>query len=296
VWNAFIGKLADRYPVTIDSSIIETIAASGDNLYTADFLKSSDRPVIVLDKDHTITESELRKSISHAAMASAGQSIRPVLNIAVQSSIAELVLSKAVEESGYLDDPDIVKLYDASLDSALIELYLKEAVVDKIRFKKAEFDSYYSDNVEDFRESPQYSLAKILLTDEETADLVEERLKSGADFSYLARKYDTDPNNAGNKTLDVKLSTFPEPIRSDMAKLKPGDASPAFQVEGGWVIFLVKDIEPGRVKTQDEVEMEIRDVMFQKKFDEQLDKTLDLLKANSDIEYNNDTIEAYFKS
>jgi len=296
VWADFITKLRDRYPVTVDTAAIANIAGSAEELYSAEFLKAEDKPVLTLDDDHVITESELRKKISHTAMSSGGLSLQPVLNRAIESSVAELALSKAVAESGYIDHPKVMEKYAQSLDSALIELYIKEAVVDKIRFNKAEFTTYYNERIDDFREPAEYRLDKILLSDEETSNLVMERLRSGADFAYLAKKYDTDPDSVDKKSLQIKLSAFPEPIRGEMAKLKTGDSSPAFQVEEGWVVFYVKDVQPGRVRTLDEVEMEIREVMFQREFDEILDNTLDLLKSNSIIEYNDDAIEAYFES
>ncbi|MFH1891758.1 MAG: peptidyl-prolyl cis-trans isomerase [Candidatus Zixiibacteriota bacterium] len=296
VWSDFITKLRDRFPVTVDTAAIANIAGSAGELYTAEFLEGEDRPVLTLDDDYVITESELRRKISHTAMSSGGLSLQPVLNNAIESSVAELALSKAVAESGYIDHPNVIEKYTQSRDSALIELYLKEAVVDKIRFNKSEFSAYYNERIDDFREPQEYRLDKILLSDEETSNLVVERLRSGADFAYLAKQYDTDPDSVDRKSLQIKLSAFPEPIRGEMAKLKTGDSSPAFQVEEGWVVFYVKEIQPGRVRTLDEVEMEIREVMFQREFDEILDNTLDLLKANSVIEYNDDAIEAYFKS
>jgi len=42
------------------------------------------------------------------------------------------------------------------------------------------------------------------------------------------------------------------------------------------------------------VEMKIREVMFQRKFNEILDETLDILKSNSNIKYNDEVLENYF--
>ena len=42
------------------------------------------------------------------------------------------------------------------------------------------------------------------------------------------------------------------------------------------MIFKIKERRTGKIKTQADAEMQIRDIMFQKKFDEQLDKSLAL--------------------
>ena len=60
-------------------------------------------------------------------------------------------------------------------------------------------------------------------------------------------------------------------------------------------MLLIKNKKQGRLKTIEESDKKIREIMFQEKFNEISDKHLNLLKENSEIVYFEDLIDEYFK-
>ena len=90
------------------------------------------------------------------------------------------------------------------------------------------------------------------------------------------------------------LSAFPEPVQPELARLDIGRVCPPFQTADGWIILRLANRRPGQPQPMADVEMKIRQVMFQRKFDQGLDKVLDDLKANAAIVYHRDEIDRYF--
>jgi parvulin-like peptidyl-prolyl isomerase len=178
----------------------------------------------------------------------------------------------------------------------LIEIYLRETVVPKIVFNHLEFDQYYRDHQEEFRESNEYILKQALFSRRELADSVVVLLEDGADFDFVVNKYIENKMNLIEKDQWVSSESFPQQIQNDLANLTIGKTSKAYPTTDGWLILKVKDRRSGKVKTQTDVEPQIREIMFQKKFDEQMDKVLATLKANSKIVLYNEAIDRYFGS
>ena len=120
------------------------------------------------------------------------------------------------------------------------------------------------------------------------------RLDQGANFDFLMKKY--DPENPMNKKITewITLDQFPDKIKTELADLKIGGHSGAYQITDGWIVFYVKDKKQGRLKSLQEVDIDLRKVMFQKKFNELLDKNINILKENSQIIYYDDVINEYF--
>jgi parvulin-like peptidyl-prolyl isomerase len=76
--------------------------------------------------------------------------------------------------------------------------------------------------------------------------------------------------------------------------MRVGETSRALPIATGWLIFKLDGRRPGEVKSLDDVEMQIRQVMFQRKFNEELDRYLDLLREGSEIVLMQAKIDRYF--
>ena len=76
--------------------------------------------------------------------------------------------------------------------------------------------------------------------------------------------------------------------------MEQGETSSAIETHGGWMIFRLAGKRKGAVRPLAEVDMQIREVMFQRKFNELLDEHLSLLRERSEISMNQEAIDAYF--
>ena len=293
-WDKFIDSLENIYPVQIDSMAIAGIIADTVLIHGKDFLKDAQLPVLTSVDGRIVTDGDLRRKLSHSSMTISSKTVGEVFDDVVKESREDLILSAVVKAENYFSDSRVLKATDKVLDSLLVDNYLKETIVPKIVFNKAEFEEYYQENKENFRRPTEYRLGQINLVDEETSELVESQLNDGSNFDFLARQYNKDYDCDETLKEWITLESFPDKYSNEIAQLKVGQSTRAFPTAEGFIIFNVKATRPGDVLPLDEVEMKIREVMFQRKFNEILDETLDILKSNSNIKYNDEVLENYF--
>jgi foldase protein PrsA len=292
-WAAFIQDHLDRTPARGDSVVVADIMADSAQTFTPDFVAFSERPVISIGDAH-VTEYELRKTISHNAMQSAMASFESHLTSALESEKASLVLKVAAIAAGWYDDEDVVVAYQAKLEETLIDAYLGEAVVSKIRFNRDEFLEYWEEHPEEFRAPPEVQLATIMVGTREEADEIVARLQEGADFGYLRTQYARPGHDAMETEKWVSPGIFSDEIRDELVRLDVGASSGPYEVAGGWFVFKLKNRRLGEVRPLEECELRLREIMFQKKFNALLDEHLALLKERSEIEIDEAAIDEYF--
>jgi len=244
----------------------------------------------------TVTDDGFRKEISHLAMSMATAPFDSIMGLAQRNIEEKLVLSETARREGYETRPELVRYVDHQRDSLLVEQYLAETVVPQIAFNREEFDEYYREHIDDFREPTQYQFDRIIADSQKTADEISRRLAEGADFYYIGRQMGAQVSTSAEASEWLTLGTFPESIQQEIDTLVVGQVTAPHQITEGWLILRLKAQREGAPKPLEDVEMNIRQVMFQKKFAEILDKTLQILKDNSDIEYNEKAIDKYFST
>lgn len=295
-WKLFVKDLIRQFAPVIDSSRLAAIQNDGASLFTQNFTKGTDDAVIRFSDGRTVSDDDLRTTISHMAMEAGDQPFDTLLRRALDFSQEELALTAAASQKGYETDPVVLAAGKRSLDSALIEVYLKETVVSRITFSRQEFEDYYNAHPDSFRNADQFAVDQMILADSTAAQQILQRLAEGADFAYLARGQAKEYKaaNLSEKNDWFPLFTLPPAIAADVAQAKVGGVTRAFPVTEGWIVFRLAGKRQGDLKPLADVEMKIREVMFQRKFDQALDAALNLLKANSEITYNDPAIKKYF--
>ncbi len=294
-WKVFVQNISSRYPVTTDSIVIARIAADSAALFTPNFVNQAQATALQVDAAHEMTESELRTEISRGAMSSGDARFARVMDAGIAAAKDKLIMQAAADAGDFFNNPAVLAQYAIDRDSALVETYLADAVVPKIKFSRAEFQTYYDEHRDDFREPDQIKLDQILVKDEAAANDIIRRLGEGADFSYLAGQYSLQKENEVSKDWSSLLS-FPESIRSELAGLKIGQYSRAYNTQEGWVVFRLNDRRPGAPRPLADVEMKVREVMFQRQFKTELDKVLGVLRSGSNIIRNEAEIDRYFQT
>ncbi len=289
----FLSDLRHKYNVTVDSAAITVIAQTAASALDSSFQRGSDRPVATLLGETILTDSALRQKTAHAAMMNALAAVDTLLYQTLDGLLEDAVLYRAGLDQHLDTLASITRRIDATKDSALIEIYLKETVVSRIRFNHEEFQQYYTEHLPDFREPDEYNLRQVLIGSELQADSAVALLSEGADFDYIANLYRQGSKEMAERTQWASLAAFPPSIRGDFEMLSPGQFSKAYPTTDGWLIFKILDRKPGRQKTLEEVDINIREVIFQRKFGQLLDETLAKLKADSEIVMFDEAIENY---
>lgn len=131
------------------------------------------------------------------------------------------------------------------------QLIVTQAVDQQITITKAQEADYLSKNHALLDQPKQVRARHILVSTLSQAQMIEQKLKGGADFATLAKQYSSDP---GSKDKGGELGFFTQGAMvkefSDAAfSMKPGQISAPVHSPYGWHIIQVEEIKPAMVAT-----------------------------------------------
>ncbi len=296
LWDQFVDDLIATMEIEESMAGMAAIIADSSVVLTGEFLREDSTPVIQVSGGGIVTGTELRKTISREVMQNALAPFSENLNKARRKTTSQLVLAEAARAQGYFEDPAVEALVAKDLEQALIETYLADTVASRIKFKRSEFDEFYEENKEKFRGPEEVRLDILIIDDQAKAEDAAKRLAEGADFGFIFAEYNPGQEATLGKSRFIKKDQLSKPFRDQLANMKPGDSSQAVEMPMGWMVFKLVSVQPGTIPPMESVEMEIRKVIYQRKFNALLDEHLNLLKEHSDIRKFDKKIEAYILS
>lgn len=237
-----------------------------------------------------ITEEDLKYSLQIAHrredLSSAGNLI---LSEYVQKLIDDMLIIEEARRMGMEQDPQVQQAVKAYiLRESVVKLY-DEEISRKVSISDEDILSYYKKNYEKF------SLDIIEVGSEEEAGNIAGRLKKGADFGDLARKYSA--HRSGKNGVDVVLTrrSMSPYIGEAVAGLKPGEFSDILKI--GDKYYIVKLIS--RKEAPDEelknVRKEIEKVVRKQKGKKRADEYLEYLRERAAIKVNKELLSAISK-
>jgi parvulin-like peptidyl-prolyl isomerase len=296
IWDDFVDGLIATMDVEESMAGLAAIIADSSLVLRGEFLKEDPTPVIQVASGNAVSGTELRKAVSHEVMQNATAPFGENLNKGRRKKTAELVLAEAARAQGYFEDPGVEDLVEKDLEQALIETYLNDTVGSKIKFNRAEFEEFYEENKEKFRGPDEVSLDILILDDPAKAEDAAQRLADGADFGFIFAEFNPGQETTLGKSRFIKKDQLSQSFRDQLVNMEVGDSSQAVEMPMGWMIFKLVGEKPGAIPPLDAVEMEIRKVIYQRKFNTYLDEHLELLRANSEILIFEDRVKAYILS
>lgn len=153
------------------------------------------------------------------------------------------------------------------LRGQLLSEALYEKVSADVKVTDADVEAYYRAHPQEYSQPATREVRHILVKTRREAEEVLARLKAGAGFAALARRYSTDP---GTKSLGGKLTvqkgqTVP-PFDRVAFSLKTGALSRPVRTEYGWhVIQALGPVKPARVTPLAQVRARIRQLLLQQR-------------------------------
>ncbi len=293
-WDEYVAKILTEVPVTENMDAFFAIASDSASVLKGDFLKENERPALAITNGPMVTEADLRQAISHEAMTDATRPFATIMALARTNKKRELVLGYLADQAGYLDKEDVQKRIDKDWEELLIEKYLNEAVAAKISFKRGEFEEFYQKNLDQFRGPDEVRLEIMILDDEAQAKEASAKLAGGADFSYVFGQYNPGVDFSLGKSSYIKVNQLSQQFRDQLAHMEVGQSSDAVSMPMGWMVFQLADQRSGTPPPLEEVEMDIRKVIYQERFNQAMDQLLEKLKKHSHIVRFENKIDAYF--
>jgi len=155
-------------------------------------------------------------------------------------------------------------------------------------------EAYYQDHIEEFEGKERWRIQDIYLpftpTDtpqertylRKVAQEILERLREGADFSSLAKRYSQGPGAEAGGDLGFFSKGELEPVlEAAVEALKPGQVSPDIETTRGIHLIKLTEVDKAPAKSLDEVEGTIRDLLYQREVDFRYKEWLSGLRERS---------------
>ena len=159
---------------------------------------------------------------------------------------------------------------------------IREFVSNRIVVLMPEVEKYYKDHAADFTSPEEVSISEIVLKGEGSENLANDlysRLQKGEAFATLANQYSKGPTaNKGGSTGTYLVSSLKEEEINAIADLKEGEISKPQKTEDGYVIYRIDSRKYAAIRPLEEVTNEIKDLIFRKKFNPELQRFFSKLK------------------
>lgn len=175
--------------------------------------------------------------------------------------------------------------FEAQVKDQLIINKFREKLTSEVKVPEDEVKKYYDENKEMFElPSPEIRASHILTETEEEAREILAKIKDGADFAELAKKYSKDPNSkdlGGDLGYFAKGKMVPE-FEEAAFVLKPGEISDVVKSEYGY--HIIKVTGKRNSLSFDDAKEYIKNNLENAKKDEEFARYLEVWQKQSKIE------------
>jgi len=202
-------------------------------------------------------------------------------------------LQKAAESQGVSFEDFKQHIRDGIISSSVI----RDEVGRHLNLSQADVQKYYDAHKSDFDSPEQVHLSEILIPTanpddaaqvsaaQAKADGVAAKLKSGADFTQLAKAESGGPTAAqGGDLGEWRRGQLAKVLEDQTFGLKPGEYTQPIRTKQGFVILKVIEHTPGGVQPLKDVEPQVEDALYNQKMAPALRQYLTKLREDSYIE------------
>lgn len=284
--NELATELRMQHVVWVDEPLLAAITPGLDaNGRLVPTIPDPDATVATVG-DRTISaatyESALIKQWKNVRNSEAALVAKPIV---LDRMIAkELDAAEAIARQ-YDQTPEIRREVSAYERRLLVAEYLKEVVASKVRVSGEEIETYYEAHRDEFRRPPLLNVGQITVETEEEAHRIAELLRQGTDFAWLARRHSIDDfAEVGGNLGWVPATLGKEPFRGELRTAQVGEVLGPKDFVEGFVVARVEALEDQGHYELREVSGNIRSRVKNRKYLEELDRIITILRENSEIE------------
>jgi foldase protein PrsA len=162
-----------------------------------------------------------------------------------------------------------------------------EAVINKVKVSDADIKAYYDSHKAQYLQPESRDVQHILVKKEALADELYAKLKNGADFGALAKKYtlDTASKDDGGKMTAYKGKTV-APFDKFVFAAKVGELSKPIRTQFGWhVIEVLSDTKPAAPQPLAEAKDTISGTLLQQRQKQALQDWVKNAESSYDVTY-----------
>jgi len=196
---------------------------------------------------------------------------------------------KTLEDQGIT----VADLKERYKDQIMMKKIVDFEIKSKITVQPSEVTAYYEGHKSEFERGKGYKTRHILIKADNLVSFelarvemydIFDKLRRGEDFSELAKKYSQGPNkDEGGDMGYVGPGEMLKEIDDVLFKLKEGQFSGPIRSEIGYHLLKVEDIKDFGLLKLEDVQKDIKVMLFQQKFQEKLNGWLTGLKDKAYI-------------
>jgi peptidyl-prolyl cis-trans isomerase SurA len=169
---------------------------------------------------------------------------------------------------------------------------VREFVGNRITLLSQEIEKYYKDHSQEYATPEEVTLSEILIPwdnkpaeAEAKAKEIHKQLSGGEAFATLASQYSKGPTASKGGAIGSYITAKLNPqIAGAIASVKEGDVTPVMTSKDSYVVYRVDTRKPATVRPLEEVRDEIRNRLWQQKFNPEFDRFITQLKEDAYIQ------------
>ncbi len=176
---------------------------------------------------------------------------------------------------------------------------IQEFVGSRITLLSQEIDKYYKDHAADYTSQEEVTLSEITIPfgdnrgeAEAKANEIYASLRQGESFATLASQYSKGPTASKGGSIGTYLTAKLNPsITSAIANLKDGEFTTVQKGADSFTIYRLDTRKPAAVRPLEEVRDEIRNRLWEQKFNPEFERFIAQLKDEAYIQIFSETKE-----
>jgi parvulin-like peptidyl-prolyl isomerase len=156
---------------------------------------------------------------------------------------------------------------DVVIRPNLLSEAIYKKVTEDVKVSDKDVSDYYKKNVKLYQQPESRDVRHILVSNRALANKLYDRIKGGANFAALAKKYSKDPGSKaqGGKLTIVKGQTA-APFDQTAFLLDKGQVSRPVKTQYGWhIIQALSDVKPARTTPLKDVKAAIKQQLLQQR-------------------------------
>ncbi len=177
-------------------------------------------------------------------------------------------------------------------ENIITQSLVSEFVGSRIALLSQEVEKFYKDHAADYTIPEEVTLSEIVIpVDQDAAGAearandIHNRLRQGEPFAALASQYSKGPTaNKGGSIGTYLPSKLNPDIANAITGVKEGDVTKVTKTREGLAIYRVDTRKPATVKPLEEVKDEIRNKLWEQKFNPEYDRFIAQLKEDAYIQ------------
>ena len=291
--------LLDRVVAVVNKEVItwSELYKMMDNEATEQMkaLKEEDRLALYKKNEAPFLEKLIDFKLEVQEAGRIGMSVSPdevkeaIENIKKKYSINDQTFEDSLKKEGM----SLAEYKKSLSDQILVSQFINKQIRNKIVVSDKEVNNYIAEKKTNANSDVGYKLRQIFFRKpkndadiksvEEKADLVEQKLKSGEDFSNLATEFSEDSSRRlGGDLGYVKKEVLAKEFLDIISQMKPGDVSRPFWTDRG--LHIIKLEEKQEPKTEEQLREAVRNKLSEEQFAEKYQDLIKDLRQKAHIE------------